>query len=174
MDATSSAEDRLTGAPARLQALLARLDIDAPSVSHPPVHTVEDALPYWAMLEGAHTKNLFLKDAKGALFLVTLPMERKVDMKALAPMIGAKRLSFGSADLMETCLGTRPGALGPLSLVADPDHAVHFAIDAALLAAGRVTCHPMDNTATLSLSVEELKHVLAAIGVEPLVVTFPD
>lgn len=148
-------------------ALFQRLGLVPDRVEHPPVHTVEEARPHWSTLAGAHTKNLFLKD-KDALFLVTLGAETRVDMKALAPLLGTKRLSFASADRLMQHLGTAPGAVSPLSLVKDEARAVRFAIERALWEAPRVTCHPLRNTATVSLTAAALRAILADLGVEPI------
>ncbi|MFT8790751.1 prolyl-tRNA synthetase associated domain-containing protein [Komagataeibacter saccharivorans] len=158
----------------RLLDLLAELDIQPEILSHPPVRTVEDAEAYWGDIRGQHTKNLFLKDAKGAMFLLTVPADRKVDLKKLPQLLDCKRLSFGSAERMMERLQTIPGSLGPLSMIADTDHQVRFAIDAALLQGDYITMHPMDNTQTFSISPDDLRKFLHALGVEPLVVTFTD
>ncbi|AQS87239.1 DNA-binding protein [Neoasaia chiangmaiensis NBRC 101099] len=155
-----------------LSEFLASLGICPQEVTHPPVHTVRDAYAHYAGLQGLHTKNLFLKDARGSLFLVTLPAERQVDMKALAPMLGARRLSFGSPDLMREVLATEPGSLGPLSLIADRKRQVRFAIDAELLDADAITCHPLDNTRTWVVATDDLRRILQAWHVEPLVLVF--
>lgn len=155
---------------ARLDALFERLGIAPEIVEHPPVHTVEDALPHWQGLAGEHTKNLFLKDNKGgALHLVTLRAGTRVDMKTLAALIGAKKLSFASADLLREALGTEPGAVSPLSLVDDENRRVSFAIERALTEAPRLTCHPGRNTATVSLAWPDLRRLLDALGVVPQV-----
>ncbi|MCE2564548.1 prolyl-tRNA synthetase associated domain-containing protein [Komagataeibacter sp. FNDCF1] len=157
----------------QLQTLFNELAIVPEVLAHPPVHTVEEAAPFWKQLKGAHTKNLFLRDAKGALFLVTLPMDRKVDLKKLPALIGSKRLSFGSAERMTEALHTAPGALGPLSLIMDETRRVHFAIDASLMAAEHITMHPLQNDRTLCIKTQDLRRFLHALGVEPVVVHFP-
>jgi Ala-tRNA(Pro) deacylase len=48
----------MTDARAALDALLSELDITPVAIEHPPVHSVDEALPYWSALEGVHTKNL--------------------------------------------------------------------------------------------------------------------
>ena len=159
---------------AKLAALLDRLGIDPQRIEHPPVHTVEDALPHWQALDGAHTKNFFLKDNKGgALFLVTLGTETRIDMKSLAPLLGAKKLSFASPVALMEALGTASGAVSPLSLVNDDAHRVRFAIERALTEAPRLTCHPLRNTATVSLAWADLARLLDAIGVAPVVLDLP-
>ncbi len=152
---------------AAVTALFRRLGLAPDRVEHPPVHTVEEARPHWGALAGAHTKNLFVKD-KDALFLVTLGAETRVDMKALAPLLGTKRLSFASADRLMQHLGTAPGAVSLLSLVKDEARAVRFAIERALWEAPRVTCHPLRNTATVSLTAAALRAILGELRVEPV------
>ncbi len=151
----------------RLAELFARLGMDPVAVEHPPVHTVEEARPHWRSLDGAHTKNFFLKDNRGAFHLVTLGAETRVDLKRLAPMIGAKKLSFASAEALMELLGTAPGSVGPLSLVNDTGHQVAFAIERALTEAPRLTCHPLRNTATVALTWRDLSAMLQALGIEP-------
>ena len=158
----------------RLAELFGRLGIAPAEVEHPPVHTVEEALTHWADLEGEHTKNFFLKDNKGGvLHLVTLRAQLRVDLKVLAILLGAKKLSFASAETLGEVLGTTPGSVSPLSLVNDTAHRVAFAIDRALVEAPRLTCHPLRNTATLSLPWSDLARLLAEIGVTPRVLDLP-
>ncbi len=150
-----------------ISALFDRLGLAPQRIEHPPVHTVEEALPHWGNLAGEGTKNLFLKDGP-RLFLVMLRSETRVDMKALAPMLGAKRLSFASPERLMEHLGTAPGAVGFLSLVKDEARVVRFAIERSLWDAERVTSHPLRNTATVSLTQAEFRGVLADLGVEPM------
>jgi Ala-tRNA(Pro) deacylase len=54
--------------------------------------------------------NLFLKDKKGTLFLVTALEDAVIELKSLHRLLGAGgRLSFGSADLMRERWGSSPG-----------------------------------------------------------------
>ncbi len=66
---------------------------------HPPVYTVEEAGWLVPTLPAAKTKNLFLRDKKGLRhFLIVVPADKRVDLKALPRVVGSNRLSFGSAD----------------------------------------------------------------------------
>ena len=53
--------------PADLFALLDRLGIAHPTVTHPALFTVEQSQALRGTIPGGHTKNLFLEDKKGAL-----------------------------------------------------------------------------------------------------------
>src|SRR5271170_7376986 len=90
---------------ARLFALLDRLGVAHPTQRHPPVFRVEEGLQIKAALPGGHTKNLFLKDAKDRLWLISALGETRVDLKALPAVIGAAKLSFGAEALLEQALG---------------------------------------------------------------------
>jgi Ala-tRNA(Pro) deacylase len=157
---------------ARLDALFAELGIAVLERKHPAVFTVEDVEANPHGLPGQDTKNLFLKDAKGQLFLVTLRADRKADMKALPALLGSKRLSFASADTLLSALGVLPGSVTPLALVNDTEHRVRFALDRALADGDFIACHPLVNTATLSLATADLLRLLAAIGAAPAIVDF--
>jgi len=155
---------------ARLDALFADLGIAVQEVTHRPVFTVDDVDQTPHGLPGQDTKNLLLKDAKGKLFLVTLRSDRRVDMKALPALLGSKRLSFASAETLLATLGVAPGSVTPLALINDTAHQVSFALDRALAEGTHIACHPLVNTATLSLATADLMRLLAAIGVTPAVI----
>ena len=141
-----------------------------PEVLHPPVFTVEDVAQTPHGLPGLDTKNLFLKDAKGQMFLVTLRADRRADLKALPALIGSRRLSFGSAETLLDALGVLPGSVTPLAMLNDTTHRVSFSLDRALAEAPHIVCHPLVNTASVSLRTPDLLRLLAAVGVAVRVV----
>jgi Ala-tRNA(Pro) deacylase len=158
---------------ADLFALLDGLGIAHRTLDHAPVFRVEDGAEIKAALPGGHTKNLFLKDAKGQLWLISALGETKIDLKALPARIGSARLSFGSEERLFNALGVRPGSVTAFALINDPDHRVRFVADAALMAADPVNFHPLSNDATTAISQADFRKFLAGIGVEPLIVEFP-
>ena len=142
------------------------------TLEHPPVFRVEEGLEIKAALPGGHTKNLFLKDAKGQLWLISALGETAIDLKRLHTVIGSGRLSFGSPELMAQTLGVTPGSVTAFGLINDTDRRVRFVLDAALAQADPVNFHPLSNDATTAVSRDGFQRVLAALGVEPLVVDF--
>ena len=124
-------------------------------------------------LPGPHTKNLFLKDAKGKIWLISARDDTVIDLKRLHTVIGSARLSFGSADLMVEVLGVTPGSVTALALINDGDRRVTFVLDQALALADQVNFHPLTNTATTTLTAEDFRKFLAALEITPLVVDFP-
>ncbi|MDB5454704.1 MAG: YbaK/prolyl-tRNA synthetase associated region [Caulobacter sp.] len=155
--------------------LLAFLDAQAighSTLDHPPVFRVEEGLEIKAALPGGHTKNLFLKDAKDQLWLISALGETRIDLNRLHPVIGAGRLSFGSEALMLQTLGVTPGSVTAFGLINDSERRVRFVLDAALARADPVNFHPLTNTATTAVSQDGFRAFLAALGVTPLVVDF--
>jgi Ala-tRNA(Pro) deacylase len=155
--------------------LLAFLDahgIPARTLEHAAVFRVGEAPALKAQIPGAHSKNLFLKDAKGQLWLVSAEDSTAIDLKRLPALIGSGRLSFGAADLMEATLGVTPGSVTALALVNDPERRVRFVLDRALAEAGQVNFHPLVNTATTTLDRAGFRRFLDAVGVDPILVDF--
>jgi Ala-tRNA(Pro) deacylase len=155
-----------------LLAFLADLGVAQTTYDHPPVFTVGESEAIKAAIPGAHTKNLFLKDAKDQLWLVSAEGHAEIDLKRLHAVIGSAKLSFGKPELMVETLGVTPGSVTAFGLINDTGRRVRFVLDRTLAEADRVNFHPLTNTATTSVSGEGFERFLAAVGVTPLVVDF--
>jgi Ala-tRNA(Pro) deacylase len=142
------------------------------TVDHPAVFRVGEGEDIKAGLPGVHTKNLFLKDAKGRLWLISAADRTVIDLKRLPPVIGAARLSFGPEALMVETLGVTPGSVTALGLINDTDRRVSFVLDRVLAEAEVVNFHPLTNTATSGLTQGGFQTFLSVLGVVPLVVDF--
>ncbi|MEM9221136.1 MAG: prolyl-tRNA synthetase associated domain-containing protein [Pseudomonadota bacterium] len=150
------------------------LGIDPPTVEHEAAFTVDQSRHLRGTIAGVHTKNLFLKDKKGALFLVTAPEHAEIDLKRIHTVIGAKgRVSFGSAEAMARVLGIAPGSVTPLALINDRAGEVQCVLDPRVASADLVNVHPLRNTATVTLTGEELNAFLHHTGHGPLVSALP-
>src|SRR5436853_1684611 len=127
---TARLTSSLPATPAALFAALDRLGIAHPTVSHPPLFTVEQSRSLRGSIAGAHTKNLFLRDKKGALFLVTALEDARIELKSLHRRLAASgRFSFGSADLMRETLAIEPGAVTPFAAINDAGRRVTVVLD---------------------------------------------
>jgi Ala-tRNA(Pro) deacylase len=154
--------------PDELFAFLDRLGIRHSTVRHPPLFTVEQSQTLRGRIPGAHTKNLFLKDKKGALFLVTALEDAAIELKSLHSRIGAKgRFSFGSADQMLETLGVEPGSVTPFGVLNDTQRRITVVLDAALVAHEAINAHPLTNTMTTTVTRDDLLQFLRATGHEP-------
>ena len=156
--------------PARLLAWMTDQGLAFDNHEHPAVFRVEEGLELKAAMPGAHTKNLFLKDKKGRLWLISARQDTVVDLKRAPKTIGSDRLSFGNETLLYETLGVRPGSVTALGLINDTDRRVTFILDKALWDADIVNFHPLTNTATTALAQGEFRRFLTLIGREPVMV----
>lgn len=156
--------------------LLDALGVAHSTVEHPAIFTVEEGRDLKARLPGGHSKNLFLKDKAGRLYLAVALGETKVDLVALGKKLGAKgRLSFGKPELMTATLGVIPGSVTPFALINEAAQALAAVIlDEALLAHDPVWFHPLENTASTAISAEDLLRFLAHCGFSPTILDLAD
>ncbi len=157
----------------RLFADLSALGIAHVVLEHQAVFTVEESSQIDRDMPGAHTKNLFLKDAAGQFWLCTVSAHDRVDLKALPSAIGSKRVSFGKADDMVALLGITPGAVTPLAAMNDAEGKVKIVLAADLAVQDRINIHPLRNTATLGLAFADLIRLLTHWDHAPHIVEIP-
>lgn len=155
--------------PDDLFGFLDRLGIPYRTVSHAPLFTVEQSQALADRVPGGHSKNLFLKDTRGALFLIVLLEDATVNLKALPGLIGCGRLSFGSAGLLREALGVEPGSVTPFSLINDAAHRVMPVFDTAMMERPLLNFHPLVNSMTTSIARDHLLTFAAATGHSPLI-----
>ena len=159
--------------PATRQDLFARLDelgIVTHTVEHEAVFTVAESSRLECELPGGHTKNLFLKDKKGRLFLVVALGRAHIELKTLHKILGADRLSFGRPELLMEVLGVPAGSVTPFALINDTRRRVTVILDADMMRHDRLNYHPLENTATTNIAREDLVKFIRACGHEPRVV----
>ncbi|XP_034283247.1 prolyl-tRNA synthetase associated domain-containing protein 1-like [Pantherophis guttatus] len=161
-----------------LEAHLQGLGIQALSVEHPEVFTVEEMMPYVQHLNGAHSKNLFLKDKKKKSFwLVTVLHDRQINLNDLAKKlgVGSGNLRFADEAAMLDKLKVGQGCATPLALFCDQGN-VNFVLDAGFLEGGhdRIYFHPMTNAATMGLHPDDFLKFLKSTAHEPIIVHFDE
>jgi Ala-tRNA(Pro) deacylase len=164
----------MAATPVDLLARLAELGIDHRTYDHPPVATVEANKALRGDLPGAHTKNLFLKDRKGTLWLVVCLEDRAIDLKRLRHRLGAAPLSFARPEVLRQVLGVEPGAVTPFAVINDLAGCVRVVLDADMLAIDPLNFHPLTNTRTTAISTAGLRAFLTATGHRPLILTLVD
>lgn len=141
---------------------------------HKAVFTVAESEDVDAEIPGTHCRNMFLRDKKKKMFLLSLANETEVDMKKLPDVIGSGRLSFGSPDRLWENLGVRPGSVCPYSVINNTDKNVPLILDAWMMEQERVNFHPLINTMTIGTSpdaiikfVEHLGHPYHILDLSP-------
>ncbi|OSQ40965.1 prolyl-tRNA synthetase associated domain-containing protein [Thalassospira mesophila] len=151
-----------------------KLGIDISTLEHVPLFTVEESQALRGDLPGMHSKNLFLKDKKGALWLVVAQEDRPIQLNHLHKHLGCQRLSFGKPDLLHQTLGVIPGSVTPFALINDHDRVVHVAFDSAFFQSGDTVLnfHPLRNDRTTSISPNDLLKFVTSLGYTPVMLDF--
>lgn len=152
----------MQASPDDLFAYLDSLGIAHSTTWHEAMFTVEQSAALKADMPGAHTKNLFLKDADGALILIAAEAHNQLKLNQLHRRIGTKRLSFGPAELMTEVLGITPGSVTAFALMNDRSARVRFLVDQILAEAETVNFHPLTNTGTTAISQEAFRRFVGA------------
>jgi Ala-tRNA(Pro) deacylase len=161
--------------PEELFAFLDRLDIAHTTVTHPPLFTVEQSRARRGKIPGGHTKNLFLKDKRSALYLVVALEDATIELKSLHRRLGAAgRFSFAAADLLREVLGVEPGAVTPFGALNDTAGRVSVVLDAKMMEHATLNYHPLVNSMTTSIASQGLTKFLAATGHPPRIESVAD
>jgi len=142
------------------------------TIEHPATFTVEEGRHLKATMPGGHSKNLFMKDKDGVLVLISAWSESQLKLNQVHKLIGTRRLSFASADLMQETLGVTPGSVTAFALMNDHEKRVRFIVDAALMGFETINFHPLVNTATTAISRDDLPRFVEATGRALTVIDF--
>jgi len=153
---------------------LAEMGISNETHSHAAAFTVEEQTKEISHLPGAMTKNLFLKDKKHGLFLVTAGFSREVNMKSVGAMLGlsGSNMRFGDEALLLEKLGVIKGSVSPFAMMNNETKDVTFCIDKALLDQELLNAHPLRNDRTTTVAPADLMKFLESCGHEVKVLDF--
>ena len=155
---------------ADLMARFSSLGIATTTREHPPVFTVEEARALRGQIPGGHCKNLFLKDEKGAVWLIVCLEDARIDLKSAPARIGSRRLSFGKSDLLMALLGVEPGSVTPFGLINDSENRVAVILEERMMRESLLTYHPLGNDATTTIAADDLVTFIRSCGHEPRIV----
>ncbi len=152
-----------------LQALT-DLGVDHHTITHEPLYTVDEAKSIDYGAPGAHSKNLFLRNKKGRMFLLVIEEDRSIDLKALRDklLLTGGQFAFASTERMAKFLGVVPGSVTPLAAINDHGGKVQIIIEKALLQQEWIYLHPCRNTHSTRMRTADLLHVLQAWNHEAL------
>jgi Ala-tRNA(Pro) deacylase len=148
------------------------LGIEHNSVDHPPLFTVQQSRELRGELPGAHVKNLFLRNKKGQMWLLTCLEDRQIDLKSLRKELGTSSLSFASPERLMQYLGVIPGAVSPFGVANDADCKVQVVLDRDLMAMDPLNFHPLDNSRTTAVSADGLVRFLESTDHPPEFIDF--
>jgi Ala-tRNA(Pro) deacylase len=154
--------------PDQLLAILDELRIDHTTVEHPPMFTVEQSKKFRTTSSlGSYTKNLFLRNKKGLMWLITCSEDTRLDLYSVATCLQSGHLSFGSPDRLMKYLGVKPGAISPFALINDSTQSVSFVFEKELTRQPLIHLHPLINTQTTSIATKDLIQFAGHIGHAP-------
>jgi len=136
---------------ATVEQVLAALDsqnIEHETIEHEPLYTVEQSKQVAFDKPGAHTKNLFLRNKKGRMFLLVVEQDRTVDLKNLRDklQLPGGQFAFASTERLSKFLGVVPGSVSPLALINDHSMKVQVYIERSLVTQEWIYLHPCRNT----------------------------
>jgi len=150
---------------AKLYEILDQLSIPYEYHEHPPLATIEDAKIHWQNYNSGRCKNIFLRNHKGNRhYLVILEHLATLNMKDLEKRLRQGKLTFASDQRLMKYLGIEPGSVSPFGLINDEEKHVHLFIDEKLKDFDSLTFHPNINTASLTISRDDLIRFLAHTG----------
>jgi Ala-tRNA(Pro) deacylase len=161
------ADGTLPATPEELLAHLETMGIEATTVRHRPVFTVEEARAHRGAIPGAHLKNLLVRDKKGPMWLVVALEHRTIELRSVAESLGQRRFSFASPRRLMARLGVVPGAVTPFAVINDHEGVVRVALDRGLIDHHVWNFHPLDNAMTTSISGADMLRFLEEVGHVP-------
>lgn len=168
-----------TGAPAesrpdaeqRCYEQLAAMQIAFTRVDHDSADTMEDCAAIGQVLGVNICKNLLLTPRnRSTFYLLCMLGDNPFLTKDFSKQIGSSRLSFATAEDMETLLGCHPGSASILGLMNDTEHRVQLAVDRAVWESEWFGCHPCRNTSSLKLKTDDVRRFLQQTGHEATIV----
>ncbi|WP_181314196.1 prolyl-tRNA synthetase associated domain-containing protein [Photobacterium phosphoreum] len=141
--------------------ILDDLGISYKNFQHPAVFNCEQAHLLALDIDGAATKNLFIKNKKGNRhFLIIMVDDKTIDFKRLSQILDVSSLSFASSNRLDKYLGTSAGSVSLLDIIKDTQGAVELIIDKSIFNYSSIQCHPFTNTATLEIPIMGIQQLL--------------
>ncbi len=151
---------------------LDKLQIVNSTITHAPMRTVADSMALRDGVPGGYSKNLFLRNKKGIMIVVTMLEDRQINLAALGAKLNMGKLSFASPERLMKYLGVIPGAVTPLAVINDKDVVVTAVLDKALLEKDPLHFHPCDNSMTTTINKEGLLKYMKSYHNDPVIVDF--
>ena len=140
--------------------LLKKLNYEIKVHQHDALFTVEDSKKLRGEIDGAHSKNLFLKNKKNEFFLLSCQEEEKIDLKKISKTLGLGNVSFAKQDYLEQYLKIKPGSVSPFALLNDESGFVNFYLEQSLYESKFLNFHPLINTFTITIRTKSFMEFL--------------
>ena len=144
----------------KLLTLIKEKGLDFKLYTHEPLYTVEESIKYRGTIDGAHSKNLFLKNKKNQFFLFSCIENTHINLKKISKSLTLGNISFANENYLSLYLGIKPGAVTPFGLLNDKENKVTFYFDSNFLKNQIVNFHPLTNTSTISMKTKDFINFL--------------
>lgn len=156
----------------QLLAHLQELQLDFTKHEHPVVLTVEAQAKHVGHLNGALSKNLFLKDKKHRFYVVSAMAKTNVDLKVLSQRLGLGKggLRMAPEEALGEVLQVPLGCVTPFALVNESARCVSLLLDQGFKTQECCFFHPLSNDTTIALNARGLDKFLSSIGKQPVYV----
>ena len=122
---------------------------------HDALFTVEDSKKLRGKIDGAHSKNLFLKNKKNEFFLLSCEETDKINLKKISKSLKLGNISFAKQEYLEQYLKIKPGSVSPFALLNDDSGFVNFYLEQSLYESKFVNFHPLINTLTITIETNK-------------------
>ena len=122
---------------------------------HDPLFSVEDSKKLRGKINGAHSKNLFLKNKRNEFFLLSCEEADKIDLKKISKSLKLGNISFAKKEHLEQYLKIKPGSVSPFALLNDDRAFVNFYLEQTLYESKLVNFHPLINTFTITIETNK-------------------
>ena len=110
-------------------------------------------------------KNLFVRDdKKNNYYLITVKVDKRVDLKEFRKKYHTKHLSFAKEEELLSILNLTSGSVSPLGLLNDKEKKTIFFLDNYFEDNSLIGIHPNDNTATIWLKAKDLITIIEEHG----------
>ena len=139
----------------KLLTLIEEKGFDFKLYTHEPLSTVEESIKYRGKIDGAHSKNLFLKNKKNQFFLFSCIENTSINIKKITKSLTLGNISFANEDCLSLYLGVKPGAVTPFGLLNDIENKVTFYFDSNFLKNQIINFHPLTNRSTISMKTKD-------------------
>ena len=145
--------------------LLKQKEINYTFYTHQPLFTVNDSKKLRGNINGAHTKNLFLKNKKNNFYLFSCLESTKINLKILKEKLNLGNISFAGEKYLHELLNVKPGAVTPFGLLNDSTRKIKFFLDLKLNDFDSFNFHPLVNTATINIKRNDFYNFLKINGI---------
>ena len=114
-------------------------------------------------MKGTMLKNLVLTNKRKDLYLFTLPLDFRANLKGLSDALGVPRFSFASVSDL-AYMGIPPGHVSPFCLLNDLNIQVKYVQPVELDKFELVNCHPLDNHFSVDIKRSDLESLVTQSG----------